>query len=172
MQTMTRKGTFDAAHRVMNEKVKCFNLHGHTYLYELTFEFITVEEIGFAVDFKDVKAVAMQFIDDVFDHCAIINPLDVDIVKLVKDNGWRLYEMSIGGKEYCNPTAENIVKEVFLGVQYLMNTANFKLKNIRLYETPNCFVDCAHDDITDREAAFWGQFALRNVMAWETKHNA
>ena len=42
-QYITRKGTFDSGHRVMNERMKCFNMHGHTYLYELEFEF---NEIG------------------------------------------------------------------------------------------------------------------------------
>ena len=32
MQLITRKGTFDSGHRVMNEQYKCYNLHGHTYL--------------------------------------------------------------------------------------------------------------------------------------------
>ena len=31
MATVTRIFEFDAAHRVMNEKVKCFNLHGHRF---------------------------------------------------------------------------------------------------------------------------------------------
>lgn len=31
MATITRAFEFDAAHRVMNEKVKCFNLHGHRF---------------------------------------------------------------------------------------------------------------------------------------------
>ena len=26
-QHITRKGSFDSGHRVMNEKMKCFNLH-------------------------------------------------------------------------------------------------------------------------------------------------
>lgn len=38
-QYITRKGNFDSGHRVMNERMKCFNIHGHTYLYELEFEF-------------------------------------------------------------------------------------------------------------------------------------
>lgn len=27
-QHISRKGSFDSGHRVMNEKMKCFNLHG------------------------------------------------------------------------------------------------------------------------------------------------
>ena len=55
-QYITRKGTFDSGHRVMNERMKCFNIHGHTYLYELEFEFNEMEEIGYAIDFKEIKS--------------------------------------------------------------------------------------------------------------------
>jgi hypothetical protein len=57
-QYITRKGNFDSGHRVMNERMKCFNIHGHTYLYELEFEFNEMEEIGYAIDFKEIKRVA------------------------------------------------------------------------------------------------------------------
>ena len=30
-QYISRKGNFDSGHRVMNERMKCFNIHGHTY---------------------------------------------------------------------------------------------------------------------------------------------
>ena len=46
MQYITRKGNFDSGHRVMNEQYKCYNLHGHTYLYELTFNFQEMEDIA------------------------------------------------------------------------------------------------------------------------------
>ena len=55
VQYITRKGNFDSGHRVMNEFMKCYNIHGHTYLYELTFSFENMEEIGYAIDFKEIK---------------------------------------------------------------------------------------------------------------------
>ena len=60
MQIITRKGSFDAGHRVMNEKMKCFNLHGHTYLYELQFAFGYMKGIGYALDFKEMRRSAAQ----------------------------------------------------------------------------------------------------------------
>ena len=55
IQTITRKGSFDVCHRVMNEKMKCFHVHGHTYLYELGFSFSQIETIGYNIDFKEIK---------------------------------------------------------------------------------------------------------------------
>ena len=141
-QTITRKGTFDAAHRVMHERVKCFNLHGHTFLYELTFGFREPEDLGYALDFKEIKRVAGAYIDEVFDHGTIVNPKDEVLIDCVKKLGTKLYKMSIKGvNEDCNPSAELISKELFIQISMLMNTGNLWLEKLRLYETPNCWVD-------------------------------
>jgi len=151
-QTITRKGTFDAAHRVMHERVKCFNLHGHTFLYELTFAFKQPEDLGYALDFKEIKRVACAYIDEVFDHCTIINPKDTIVKECVEKLGTKLYEMTIKGPgEDCNPSAESIAKELFVQIAYLMDTENIWLDSLRLYETPNCWVDTNSSDIRANE---------------------
>lgn len=153
-QTITRKGSFDAAHRVMHERVKCFNLHGHTFLYELTFGFKEPEGLGYALDFKEIKRVACAYIDEVFDHCTIINPKDTVVKECVEKLGTKLYEMTINGPgEDCNPSAESIAKELFIQIAYLMASPNIWLDSLRLYETPNCWVDTTHDDINTNDVA-------------------
>ena len=152
-QKITRKGTFDAAHRVMHERVKCFNLHGHTFLYELTFAFKEPEGLGYALDFKEIKRVACAYIDEVFDHCTIINPQDTVVKECVEKLGTKLYEMTIGGPGAdCNPSAESIAKEIFVQVASVMGDGkNLWLSSLRLYETPNCWVDTTSDCITGPE---------------------
>ena len=56
MKTLTKIFEFDAAHRVMHERIKCFNLHGHRFKVELTFEFNEVSALGYAIDFKIGRA--------------------------------------------------------------------------------------------------------------------
>ena len=154
MQTITRKGSFDSAHRVMNEKMKCFNLHGHTYLYELTFQFNSTEEIGYAIDFKEIKRVGCQWIDDCLDHGTILNPKDIDVITACKATNSKLWLMSLNGEEnYCNPSAENIAKEIFIAVSLLLDTKELWLQSVRLWETPNCYTDCFAQSITAEEAA-------------------
>lgn len=150
-QTITRKGSFDSMHRVMNERMKCFNIHGHTYLYELEFEFSNIEKIGYAIDFKEIKRIACQFIDDVFDHGAILNPVDFEIIKIAKKLNSKVYIMSLNDKEYCNPSVENISKELFLSIQKLMDDENLKINKIILYETPNCYCTTDNGSITEKE---------------------
>lgn len=151
-QTITRKGTFDSGHRVMNERMKCFNLHGHTYLYELTFTFDSMEDIGYAIDFKEIKRVGCQWIEDFLDHGMILNPKDLAVITACKSTVSKTWLMSLNGEHsYCNPSVENIAKEIFLAVSILLNDDHLKLSSIRLYETPNCFTDCTAASISHEE---------------------
>ena len=155
-QTITRIGTFDYGHRVINEKFKCYNLHGHTGKYELTFAFEDMQDIGYALDFKEIKRIGCQWIDDVLDHGFISNPKDVDCIEAANKTGSKLWLMSLNGAgEYCNPTAENISKEIFLAMQILFAGRGLEIDNVRLYETPNCFVDCNVSSITQDERCHW-----------------
>ena len=153
MQTITRKGSFDVMHRVMNERMKCFHVHGHTYLYELTFGFSSMEEIGYAVDFKEIKRVACQWIDDILDHGSILNCKDTVLIDAVNTIGTKLWLMTLNGPgNYCNPSVENIAKEVFLAIKILFsNYTNIWIDSVTLYETPNCFTVCNKDSISEAE---------------------
>jgi len=158
IQYITRKGNFDSGHRVMNEFMKCFNIHGHTYLYELTFSFENMEEIGYAIDFKEIKRVFCQWIDDILDHGMILNPKDELLIQTTKDYGTKLWLMSLNGKgEYCNPSVENIAKEVFLAMNILSETlygnapTGLKIHNVKIFETPNCWTDCDTSSISGTE---------------------
>jgi 6-pyruvoyltetrahydropterin/6-carboxytetrahydropterin synthase len=168
-QTITRKGSFDSMHRVMNERMKCFNVHGHTYLYELTFSFDSIESIGYAIDFKEIKRIACQWIDDILDHGAILNPQDTILVKASIDLHSKLWLMSLNGhNEYCNPSVENVAKELFLAISYLLDTKELKLEKVRLYETPNCYTDCWAKSITSTEKTNFYQTREPELQIYKT----
>jgi 6-pyruvoyltetrahydropterin/6-carboxytetrahydropterin synthase len=154
IQYITRKGTFDAGHRVMNEKMKCFNIHGHTYLYDLTFSFSTSRDIGYPVDFKEIKRVGCEWIERFLDHGFIANAHDTSVIDVVNKLGNKLWVMSLAGSgNYCNPTAENISKELFLAISYISSSwqEGLKLHEIKLWETPNCCTTCVRESITQDE---------------------
>ena len=160
VQYISRKGNFDSGHRVMNEFMKCFNIHGHTYLYELTFSFENMEEIGYALDFKEIKRVFCQWIDDILDHGMILNPKDDLLIRTTQEYGTKLWLMSLNGeREYCNPSVENIAKEVFLAMDILSDTlyakapTGLKIHKVQIYETPNCSTECFRDSISELEQA-------------------
>lgn len=168
VQTISRKGSFDSGHRVMNEKMKCFNMHGHTYLYELTFAFSSMEEIGYAIDFKEIKRVACQWIDDILDHGMILNPEDSDVIKATEATGSKMWLMSLNGKgKYCNPSVENIAKEIFLAMECLfMSYPALMIKEINIFETPNCSTKCWSNSITDMERNNWLAANAKSVIAY------
>jgi 6-pyruvoyltetrahydropterin/6-carboxytetrahydropterin synthase len=163
MQYISRKGNFDSGHRVMNERMKCFNVHGHTYLYEVTFGFENMEDIGYAIDFKEIKRVFLQWVDDILDHGMLLNPHDTSLIEVTRGLGGKLWEMSLGGRgAYCNPSVENIAKEVFLAMEVLGDTlykdagTGLRIHEVTIYETPNCWTRCTSESISDRERRnFW-----------------
>jgi len=153
IQYITRAGTFDAGHRVMNERMKCFNIHGHTYLYELTFSFSSMEEIGYNIDFKEIKRVAMAWIDDYLDHGMILNPHDLDLIEICEKLNSKYWLMSLHGTAtYCNPTVENIAKELFMAMHSLfLNQKGLRIYEVKLFETPNCSTICRWESISKEE---------------------
>jgi 6-pyruvoyltetrahydropterin/6-carboxytetrahydropterin synthase len=111
-----------------------------------------MEDIGYAIDFKEIKRIGCQWIEDYLDHGMILNPEDKNVILACEATKSKTWFMSLNGAEsYCNPSVENIVKEMFLAVGYLLNTDHLILKKIRLYETPNCYSDCHASSITELE---------------------
>lgn len=170
-QIISRSCTFDSAHRVMNERMKCFNLHGHTFLCEVQFEYDEPDDIGYALDFKEIKRVGLQWIDDILDHGFIANPKDVDYIEVAQRNNSKIWQMSLNGfGEYCNPSAENISKEIFLAMSVLFQPyfPNLRVHAIKLNETPNCYVICNYSSITVNERDNWNSRNLQNVVQYRT----
>jgi 6-pyruvoyltetrahydropterin/6-carboxytetrahydropterin synthase len=152
---MTRKHKFDAAHRVMFERVKCFNMHGHEYHVEVTLSYDEMHSIGYAIDLKEIRRLGLSYLDKRFDHGAILNPLDVDFIEPCIKNKTKIHIMNLMGPgQDCNPSAENIAKEVFFAMSKLLDNpedCNLKVHKVRLYETINCYVDCYRDTLSSSD---------------------
>lgn len=135
---------FDAGHRIPDHKSQCRNLHGHRYALEITLsgDIITQEktsENGMVMDFSDVKRIARESVVDVWDHAFIVYQHDKSVLDFLNTlpNHKTVVFTSV-------PTAENMAAEAFriLKTQYKDIYANhLKLERVRLYETPNSWVD-------------------------------
>lgn len=165
MDTVTRVFEFDGAHRVLNEKVKCFNLHGHRFKVDVTFEYFFKGALGYAIDFKEIKRIVGAWIDEKLDHSCILNPMDTELIDLCRKNNWRLYVMGMGAFGDINPSAENLASELFYIIQQLFmgNTDGIRLHKIRLYETPNCWVEVTNTDYAGTDSF------IRSVQKWRAK---
>ncbi len=109
--SVSRVFGFEAAHQLPWHEGKCRNLHGHSYRLEVTVEG-PVGPDGIVVDFADLKVVVQREVIDRFDHRYLNDLLD-------------------------NPTAELLAAEVWKSIE----TADFAVSRIRLWETPDSFVE-------------------------------
>ncbi len=135
--TCTRRIEFDAAHRVMRHESKCKYVHGHRYVVEASFTADNLDDRGRVIDFGVVKEVLGSWIDDHWDHTAILHEDDKPLGDMLEQStGQTVYYLPY------NPTAENIAR-------YLLETICPKLfadkdvccAAVRIWETPNCHAD-------------------------------
>jgi 6-pyruvoyltetrahydropterin/6-carboxytetrahydropterin synthase len=69
--------------------------------------------------------------------------MDTELLKLCRSNNWKVYEMGLGIKTDINPSAENIAGELFTVFRKFFTPSEhgIQIEKIRLYETPNCWVE-------------------------------
>lgn len=143
MQITTRL-EFDAGHRIPSHKSQCRNLHGHRYAIEITLsgDIIKQEgasENGMVMDFSDVKAIARRTVVDIWDHAFLVYRHDQPVLNFL--NSLPNHKTVVMDTV---PTAENMAAEAFriLKAEYHDSYGNhLKLERVRLYETPNSWVD-------------------------------
>ncbi len=112
-------GAFEAAHRLVDYPGKCNRLHGHSWTVEMSVSGNTLDKIGMVADFKVLKNMLMEVLDEM-DH-QFLNELPQF-------------------KEF-NPTAERIA-------QYIYNTIELNeifqhgcsLNYIKVWESPKAAV--------------------------------
>ncbi|QAU34603.1 6-carboxytetrahydropterin synthase QueD [Janthinobacterium sp. 17J80-10] len=144
MLTITRKLEFDAGHRIPDHKSQCRNLHGHRYTLEITLVGAVIEEEGSSdrgmiMDFSDVKALAKQYLVDVWDHAFLV---------YAKDEKVREFLQSLPGHKTVVidsiPTVENLAQTAFniLKAAYQDRYGTgLRLHKLVLHETPNCWAE-------------------------------
>ncbi len=170
LNKIIRKGSFDAGHRVMFQRFKCSHLHGHRYEYELEFSYNEMQDLGYAIDFSEIKRIGGAWIDSHLDHCFIVNPLDLGIIKLSKELGSHYFEMHLlDEKGSCNPTVENIAKEVFFAIQILLESDMIKLERIILHETANCIGVCEGLSAHEQKVFRANQSYIKNILEFKNK---
>jgi 6-pyruvoyltetrahydropterin/6-carboxytetrahydropterin synthase len=135
--TITRKIEFDAAHRIIDHESKCKYLHGHRYVLEVSFSCNKLDSLGRVVDFGLVKTIIKNWIDDNFDHTTILSNNDKKLGQEIENlTHQKIYYLN------SNPTAENIalyLKQEIL--PSLFQKSDFRIEKLKLYETPNCWVE-------------------------------
>lgn len=143
--TVTKRLRFEAAHFLEGYDGKCANIHGHSYVVDLTFEgpgFAEGQQREMVIDLTKVRELAV--IVDVLDHCLLIESLHG------RPPGWpeepvnpstRILEMG------CRPTAENIASLIAHEVAFELDSleefkdSGVRLVKVRLQETDTSWVE-------------------------------
>lgn len=135
MMKLTRKLEFSAAHFYHNPKFsdaenrrifgKCNNPHGHghNYVLEVTVAGDPDPETGMILDLNELKGILEREVMARFDH----RHLNHDVPELA-------------GKI---PTCEEVASVLWRILEPKIQ--NGRLDHIRLYESPDLFVECARD---------------------------
>ena len=131
MVYLTRKAEFAASHFYHNPEFtpeenrrifgKCNNPngHGHNYTLEVTVKGNVSPRSGFVVDLKDLKEVLNREVLDALDH-RFLNKEVPDFADQI-------------------PTTENLAISIWRRLQPKLSVA--QLHRVRVYETPDLFVD-------------------------------
>ncbi len=134
MITCTRRLEWDAMHRIPRHESKCKAFHGHRYVAELTCETDALDPLGRVVDFGVIKERVGGWIDEHWDHTAILQRGDPEAGPIADTNarqGRPVYWLD------QPPTAEIMVGELARISGPLLADTGVRVVRIRLWETPN-----------------------------------
>lgn len=115
MYELTVKETFAAAHRLVQYSGKCEHLHGHNWTVEVTVSAEKLNEIGLAIDFKDLKA-ALGDVLQLLDH------------RLLND---------VEPFDRMNPSSENIARWIYGKMREQLGSFPVQLSSVCVWENPN-----------------------------------
>lgn len=119
---VTKKFTFDAAHRLPNYRGKCYNLHGHRYEMEITVRGKIDPSSGMVIDFGEVKEVVDNCLMPYLDHRYLNEDMPFE-----------------------NTTVENLVVWTYHSLNRLIQSGvlgrDVELKKVKIKETDSCWAE-------------------------------
>ena len=134
MTTVTKLFEFEACHHLPHYEGACHNLHGHSYILEVTVSGQVSKnekdpKCGMIIDFKDLKAIVKSVAVDKYDHSNL-------------------------NEFFPNPTAEIMVKQIAVDIMSKLPQEVY-LMSCKLWETStsyaewNVSLDVLRDIITE-----------------------
>jgi 6-pyruvoyltetrahydropterin/6-carboxytetrahydropterin synthase len=95
--------------------------HGHNYVLEVSLEGDPDPVTGMVLDLKELKDILTRHVLDVYDH--------------------RFLNYEVPPFDRVVPTAENIARDIWQRLEPPLNGGRGRLQAVRLYETPDLYVD-------------------------------
>ncbi|ASB49072.1 6-pyruvoyl trahydropterin synthase family protein [Alkalitalea saponilacus] len=142
---LTKEFRFEMAHALWNYDGLCRNIHGHSYILQVTVigEPISDQDntkLGMVMDFGDLKAIVNREIVKDLDHSIVVsNMVSPEIIKQMGQMGERHFLVDY------QPTCENMLIDF---AQRLKNALpkEVSLFSLKLHETANSFAEWYAED--------------------------
>jgi 6-pyruvoyltetrahydropterin/6-carboxytetrahydropterin synthase len=100
--------------------------HGHNYVLEVSVEGKPDPVTGMVLDLKELKDLLNREVVAVYDH--------------------RFLNYEVAPFDQVNPTAENIAREIWRRLEPNLNGGACKLRQVRLFETSDLWVEYMGED--------------------------
>jgi 6-pyruvoyltetrahydropterin/6-carboxytetrahydropterin synthase len=138
---VTRKAEFSASHvcrmpalsddenRQLYGEEANRNGHGHNYILEVTLEGDPDPVTGMVIDLKDLKTIIDQEVVEVMDH--------------------RFLNHEVPPFDQVVPTTANVAANIWQRLESRLNGPDARLWRVRLFETPDLYVDMTRGDGAD-----------------------
>ncbi|HUI55501.1 MAG TPA: 6-carboxytetrahydropterin synthase [Bryobacteraceae bacterium] len=135
---ITRKVEFSASHVCRNPKLsddenrRLFGPaanphgHGHNYVLEVSLEGEPDPVTGMVMDLKELKEILTRQVVEPYDH--------------------RFLNYEVPPFDRVVPTTENIARDIWQRLEPRLNGGGRRLHSVRVYETPDLYVDYAGEE--------------------------
>ncbi len=142
---LTKEFRFEASHALWNYDGLCKNIHGHSYILNVTIKgepILDVEnpKLGMVMDFGELKKIVKTEIVDILDHSVILNKqAPYQSFTNVKEMFDRIHLLDY------QPTCENMVID-FAKIIKTKLPKGIELYSIKLYETATSYAEWYAED--------------------------
>ncbi len=142
---LTKEFRFEMAHALWNYDGLCRNIHGHSYILQVTVigEPIADEsnpKLGMVMDFGDLKQIVNREIVKPLDHAIVMNEkVPVNQIKNLAEMTDRVLVVNY------QPTCENLLVDFAQRIKNQL-PQGVSLFSLKLHETGNSFAEWYADD--------------------------
>ena len=129
MYSIKKEYKFEYAHRLMEHKGDCKNIHGHSARIEIELFNKDINIHGMIVDFGHLGFISSYF-DENYDHTLILNSVDPLCELLMTNQICNDFKIQ---KFQGEPTAENFAATMAYDILNIINNKNLDIQTPMIY---------------------------------------
>ena len=125
---------FASGHRLLEHNGKCVFPHGHTYKAEIWVASEALNDLGFVVDFTELKQKVNDWIEEHWDHAFLVNSRDTELLNALR--AVKRSRIFVFPEE--NPSAEVMARQLYCQTQELCSIVPLK---VRVWESSTQYAE-------------------------------